>query len=409
MTSQSPPVEVVAGIDTHADTHHVALVTGYGKHIDDREFLAVGSGYRQIVEYLASQGPVAAVGIEGTGSYGAELARVLAREGFRILEVNRPNRAHRRLHGKSDPIDAYQAAEAVLAERGTSMPKSRDGYVEALRVLRTARTSALKARTAVLAQISGVLTAAPESIRAKYRGQTSEARAKAMAVSRPSGNAADPAVATALTLKRMGARHRYLSEEIDQVDAELEQIVAAHAPHLLEVNGVRGVTASQLLVTVGDNPERLASEAAFAALTGTAPIPASSGKTTRHRLSRGGDRQANSALYRIVLVRMSKDQRTRDYVAKRTAEGKSKLEIMRCLKRYVAREIYRVLRNPRPAPLTNDLRPRRLALGLTQIQVAQELGTWPTAVSRLERAKSRDRDLISRYREWLDEQPKTVA
>ncbi|WP_349361780.1 transposase [Paenarthrobacter sp. PH39-S1] len=140
-------------------------------------------------------------------------------------------------------------------------------------------------------------------------------------------------------------------------------------------------------------------------MTGTAPIPASSGKTTRHRLSRGGDRAANSAIYRIVLVRMSKDQRTRDYVAKRTAEGKSKMEIMRCLKRYVAREIYRVLRNPRPASVTNDLRPRRLALHLTQVQAARELGTWPTAISRIERGKSRDQDAIARYRNWLDQQP----
>lgn len=398
--------DVIAGIDTHADTHHIGLITNYGKHISDREFLAVGSGYRKITEYLASQGPVAAVGVEGTGSYGAELARVLAKEGFQVREVNRPNRAHRRLHGKSDPIDAYQAAQAVLAERGTSVPKSRDGYVEALRVLRTARTSALKARTAVLAQISGVLTAAPEAIRAKYRGQTSEARVKAMAASRPAaGDPADPATATAITLKRMGLRHRYLSEEIAEVDAEIEAIVATHAPHLLEVSGIGATVASQLLVTVGDNPERLATEAAFAALTGTAPIPASSGKTTRHRLSRGGDRAANSAVHRIVLVRMSKDQRTRDYVARRTAEGKDKLEIMRCLKRYVSREIYRVLRNPRPGPAVNDLRPRRLGLGLTQVQVAQQLGTWPTAISRIERAKSRDLDLLHRYRQWLDEQP----
>jgi len=272
-------------------------------------------------------------------------------------------------------------------------------------VLRTARTSALKARTAVLAQISGVLTAAAESVRAKYRGQTSEARVKAMAGSRPLADPAAPAAATAITLKRMGARHHYLSDEINDIDAELAAIVAVHAPALLEVNGVGTAVASQLLVTVGDNPQRLTSEAAFAALTGTAPVPASSGKTMRHRLSRGGDRAANWAVHRIVLVRMSKDQRTRDYVAKRTAEGKGKLEIMRCLKRYVSREVYRVLRNPRPAPLTNDLRPRRLAMGLTQAEAARDLGSWPTAISRIEHGKCRDRDTIARYRNWLDEQP----
>lgn len=400
---------VFVGIDTHADTHHVALITRYGKHLADRKFPAVGSGYRDIAAYITGHGPVVAVGIEGTGSYGAELARVLAGAGFAVREVNRPDRAHRRLHGKSDPIDAYQAAASVLAERGTSTPKTRDGYVEALRVLRTARTSALKARTAVLAQISAVLTTAPESVRAKYRGQTSPARARAMAATRPTGDIADPAHATAVTLKRMAARHNYLSAEIDDIDAELTAIVAEHAPALLEVNGVGTAVASQLLVTTGDNPERLTSEARFAALTGTAPIPASSGKTTRHRLSRGGDRAADAAIYRIVLVRMAQDQRTRDYVDKRTSQGKGKMEIMRCLKRYVAREVYRVLRNPRPAPVTNDLRPRRLALGLTQVRIARELGTWPTSISRLERAQSRDLDLLSRYRQWLEEQPKISA
>jgi transposase len=398
-------IKVIAGVDTHADTHHVALITEYGKHLADQKFLAVGSGYREIAEYITQYGPVTAVGIEGTGSYGAELARLLAKDGFDIKEVNRPNRAHRRLHGKSDPLDAYQAAESVLAERGTSTPKTRDGYVEALRVLRTARTSALKARTAVLTQISGVLTAAPEAVRAKYRGQTSEARAKAMAGTRPSGDIADPAVATAVTLKRMGARHHYLSTEIDESDAELGRIIAEHAPALTQINGVGTAVASQLLVTIGDNPERLTTEAQFAALTGTAPIPASSGKTTRHRLSRGGDRAANAAIYRIVLVRMSKDQRTRDYVAKRTADGKSKKEIMRCLKRYVAREIYRVLQNPRPVPPTNDLRPKRQIRHITLTTAAQQFNVWPSSISRIEQGKCRDQELINHYRDWLDQQP----
>lgn len=257
----------------------------------------------------------------------------------------------------------------------------------------------------MLTQISDVLTAAPEAVRAKYRGQSSEARAKALAGCRPSGDMADAAVATSVTLKRMGQRHHYLSTEIADCDAELGRIIADHAPALLEIKGVGTAVASQLLVTIGGNPERLSAEAHFAALTGTAPIPASSGKTTRHRLSRGGDRGANSAIHRIVLVRMSKDQRTKDYVAKRTADGKGKLEITRCLKRYVAREIYRVLKNPRSAPATNVLRPRRLALSLIQAQAARDLGAWATAISRIERGRSRDRDLTNCYRAWLDEQP----
>ncbi len=272
-------------------------------------------------------------------------------------------------------------------------------------MLRTARTSAVKARTALLNQISGALTSAPEEIRARYRGLGSEARAKAMAASRPSGDPSGPVVATQVTLKRLAMRHRFLTEEIAETDADLAYIVSTHAPEILEVNGVGAVVASQLLVTFGDNPERMTGEAAFAALAGVAPVPASSGKTNRHRLSRGGDRQANSALYRIVLVRMSKDKRTRDYVAKRTQEGLSKKEIIRCLKRYVAREIYRVIKNPRPAPLTNDLRPIRLALGLTQAMAAVALGTWPTAISRIERGKCRDLQVIAEYRAWLQKQP----
>lgn len=347
--------KVIAGIDTHADTHHVALITDYGKKLGDRKFLAVGSGYQEIAAYLTSHGPVTAVGVEGTGSYGAELARVLTGHGFTVREVNRANRAERRLHGKSDSLDAYQAAESVLADRGTSTPKSRDGFVEALRVIRTARTSAIKARTALLNQISGALTAAPEQVRAKYRGMGSESRVKAMAASRPSGDPADPVVATLVTLRRLGVRHRFLSEEIAEIDTELAFIVAAHAPEILEVNGVGAVVASQLLVTFGDNPERMVSEASFAALAGVAPVPASSGKTTRFRLSRGGDREANSSLYRIVLVRMSKDKRTRDYVAKRTEEGKSKKDIIRCLKRYVAEG--NLPGHEQPAPGAVDQRP----------------------------------------------------
>jgi transposase len=407
MTNES--TEVIAGVDTHADTHHVALINEHGKHLADQKFAATGSGYRDIIDYITRDGPVAAVGVEGTGSYGAELARVLATEGFHVVEVNRPNRQERRLRGKSDPLDAYQAAQAVLSERGTSTPKTRNGYVEALRVLRTARTSAMKARTAVLTQISSLLVTAPEEVRAKYRGQGTAARLTAMGGSRPADDPADPATATAITLKRLAKRHQHLTVELTDCDTDLSRIISENAPALMEITGVGTAVASQLLVTMGDNPERLTSEAQFAALAGVAPIPASSGKTTRHRLSRGGDRDANAAIHRIALVRMSKDQRTRDYVSKRTREGKSKREIMRCLKRYIAREIYRVVRNPRPVPLTNDLRPQRQAHHITLTTAAQQLGVWPSTISRIERSSSRDHALTERYRTWLEGQTKITA
>lgn len=211
-------------------------------------------------------------------------------------------------------------------------------------------------------------------------------------------------MATLPTLKRMVTRYLSLSEEIAETDAEMAAIVSAHAPELLEVNGEGTVVASQLLVTFWDNPERMEIEAAFAALAGVVPVPASSGKTNCHRLSRGGDRQANASIYCIVLARMANDPRTREYVAKRTEDGLSKKEIIRCLKRYVAREIFRVMTNPRSAPWTNDLPPLRLALGLTQVVAASALGCWTTAISRLERSLCRDREVIERYRTWLEKQ-----
>ncbi|MET3810852.1 IS110 family transposase [Arthrobacter sp. UYEF3] len=309
--------KVIAGVDTHADTHHVAVINEYGKPIADREFLAVGSGYRKIVEFITSYGPVAAVGVEGTGSYGAEIARTLRGEGLCVLEVNRPNRAARRLKGKSDPLDAYQAAQSVLDGRAKSIPKAKDGPVECLRILRAGRTSAVKARTAAINQIKGLLVSAPNNLRAKYRGMGGAAMITALQRSRPSGHIADPEYVCLLTLKALAARCQSLAAEIAAADAALREILDTYAPMLCDLPGVGTEVASQLLVTVGDNPDRLGNEAQFAALVGVAPIPASSGKTTRHRLSRGGDRNANRALHQVVLVRMGSCQRTKDYVSKR--------------------------------------------------------------------------------------------
>jgi transposase len=307
-------IKVIAGIDTHADTHHVAVINEHGKPLADREFLAVGSGYRKIVDFITSYGIVTAVGVEGTGSYGAELARTLRAAGLTVLEVNRPNRAARRLRGKSDPLDAYEAAKSVLDGRTTSIPKAKDGPVECLRILRAGRASALKARTAAINQIKGLLVSAPDKLRAKYRAMATSALIPALQRTRPSGHTADPEYVTLLTLKALATRCQSLAAEIAAADAALQEIIDAYAPMLCDLPGVGTDVASQLLVTVGDNPDRLGNEAQFASLVGVAPVPASSGKTTRHRLSRGGDRHANHALYQVVLVRMASCQRTKDYV-----------------------------------------------------------------------------------------------
>lgn len=273
------PMRVIAGVDTHADTHHVAIITENGKHVADKEFLAVGSGYRKIYKFITQYGPVLGIGVEGTGCYGAELTRLLVNEGMNVLEVNRHNRHARRLRGKSDPLDAYQAAESVLADRGTSTPKAKNGPVECLRVLRTVRVSAMKGSTIAVNQIKSILVSAPEPIRSKYRGLTITHLIAALEHSRPSGSLIEPEYATAVTLKNLAMRYQYLNHEIIQADDNLAEILAGYAPTLCQLPGVGTEVASQLLVAMGDNPERIHSEAQFAALTGTAPIPASSGKT----------------------------------------------------------------------------------------------------------------------------------
>ena len=400
----SEPTKVIAGIDTHADAHHVAVINEHGKPLADSEFLAVGSGYRKIIDFITSHGTAIAIGVEGTGSYGAELARTLQGEGLTVLEVNRPNRAARRLKGKSDPLDAYQAAKSVLEGRTNAIPKAKDGPVECLRIVRSGRASAIKARTAAINQIKALLVSAPDKIRAKYRSLATSALISALQRTRPSGHLADPEHVTLLTLKALAVRCQALGAEIEDADAALKEILDSYAPMLCDLPGVGTEVASQLLITFGDNPDRLGNEAQFASLVGVAPVPASSGKTTRHRLSRGGDRNANNALHQIVLVRMASCQRTKDYVAKRTSEGKSKREIMRCLKRYAAREVYRQITNPRPAPNNSDLRRMRTELGLTITTVAGELGQWVSIISRLERGHIRNDSLASQYRQWLSEQ-----
>jgi len=259
--------------------------------------------------------------------------------GHTVVEVDRPDRRTRRLQGKSDPVDAEAAARAVLAGTASGCPKAGDGRVEMIRSLRVARRSALKARTQATNQLLALVLTSPERVRGSLRGLSVPSVVRVAARFRR-GPLVDPAAATKLALRHLARRHAALSAEIAELDRDLALVVGAVAPALLALPGVGTDVAGALLVAAGDNPERLSSEAAFARLCGVAPLPASSGKTNRHRLNRGGDRIANNALWRIVMVRMSTDPRTRNYVERRTKEGLSKKEIIRCLKRYVAREVY---------------------------------------------------------------------
>jgi transposase len=294
---------------------------------------------------------VARVGVEGTGTFGAGLARFLRAYGLPVVEVARPDRSSRRRRGKSDPIDAQAAARATLAGVATAIPKSREGQVEMIRVLRVARRGAMKARVAAAEQLYGVVCSAPEELRQPLLGLKTKALVAVCAALRP-GPLTSTSAATKTTLRTLARRWQQLQAELDQLDTQLQELVTAVAPSLLALPGVGVETAGQLLVTAGDNPQRLRSEAAFAHLCGTAPIPASSGRTDRHRLNRGGDRQANNALWRIALVRMRCHPETRAYVERRTKQGLAKLDILRCLKRYIAREIYHHLTNPSPTAAT---------------------------------------------------------
>ncbi len=347
-TMAEPTTRVTAGVDTHRDQHVVAALDERGAELAVRSFPTTSAGHCALLAWLRGFGAVERVGVEGTGAYGAGLARFLHTESVPVVEVNRPNRQLRRSHGKSDPVDAVAAARAAQSGQATGEAKARNGAVEAIRALRVARRSARHGRIVAINQMRALLVSGPDHLRETLRGSTPSKLVTAAARFRP----ADPttaAGATRFALRELARRVQNLEAECERLDAVLEPLVAATAPELVASYGVGTDTAGALLVSAGDNPERLRSEAAFAHLCGVAPIDASSGLTSRKRLNRGGDRSANQALWRIVMVRMVHDPRTRAYVARRTTEGRSKREIIRSLKRYVARELYRCLPRPQPA------------------------------------------------------------
>jgi transposase len=354
------PAAITGGVDTHKDLHVAAALDGVGKLLGTQSFPTTTAGYRALLGWLRSFGTVVAVGIEGTGSWGAGLARHLAAADVKVLEVNRPNRQHRRRRGKSDPADAEAAARAVLAEQATGTPKATNGMIESIRLLRLARRSAVKGRTQAANQLHSVIDTAPEELRAQLIGLSSTARIARCSRLRP-GEVATPLGAAKLALVSLARRWSALNEEIEMLSDELGRLVAVAAPSLVAVKGVGTDVAGALLTAAGDNPERLVSEASFAALCGASPIQASSGRSQRHRLNRGGDRQANRALYSVVLSRLTWDDRTRAYIARRTSEGKSKREAIRCLKRYIARELYREIRK-----ISADLQPGSLSTEISQ-------------------------------------------
>jgi transposase len=334
---------VTGGVDTHAEVHVAGMADQAGRVLGTREFPATAEGYAAALAWTRGHGDLVKVGVEGTGSYGAGLARYLAAQGVEVAEVMRPNRQARRRRGKSDTADAVAAALAALNGEASGTPKSGDGAVESIRALQVARRGAVKARTQAGNQLRDLVITAPQALRDKLAALPAPQRVKLAARFRP-GDLASPAEAARAAMAAVARRHQALTAEIAQLDTALETLAGRAAPAgFLTRTGVGTRVAATLLVTVGDNPARLRTEAGFAALCGASPVDASSGKQRRHRLNRGGDRQANSALWRIVFTRMATDPRTQAYVARRTAEGKTTREIIRCLKRYVAREVYKTL------------------------------------------------------------------
>ncbi len=343
--------ELVVGVDTHQDEHVAVVIDRQGVRLGELHTVATIKGYGELERWSRSLGEIQAFGIEGTGSYGAGVARFLTRRGYTVVEVNRPDRSTRYRKGKSDPTDAEMAARAVLAGVADATPKSGEGEVEMIRMLKSAKDSAVKARTQALNQMKALVVTAPAQLREHLTGLTTAALVTRCKSFRP-GRLEGPTAAAKYALRSLARCYRQLGNEMQDLEAEIRRLTRTAAPALVDGFGIGPDTAATLLIASGSNPDRLHSEAAFASLCGVNPIPASSGKTNRHRLNRGGHRHANAALHRIVVVRLRYDERTQAYMRRRITEGMSKAEVIRCLKRYVAREVFAVLRNSAPSQST---------------------------------------------------------
>lgn len=399
---------VYGGVDTHKEFHVAAAVDDAGRILGTETFPATAAGYRSLERWLERHGTIAKVGVEGTGSYGLGLARALAAREVEVVEVNRPNRQLRRRRGKSDTVDAEAAARAVLNGEATTVPKAADGIVEAIRALRVVFCSTRSTRTRISNQIRDLLVTAPDQLRETLEPLDTDERVARAARFRCNGS--ELAETTKVALRTLARQHQMLTTDLDALRAKLDELTAQANPALRHAVGIGPDVASILLIAAGDNPERLTTEAGFAALCGASPVEASSGKHVSHRLNKGGNRQANHALWRIAMVRMTCHQPTKDYAARRRSEGKSQRFIIRCLKRYIAREVLQLLLNPATATTTGrDLRADRRQLGHTQEHVANALGCHSARISTLENDRQSSYELRARYREWLDNQIATCA
>lgn len=344
MTKTMQTTPVVGGVDTHKDLHVAAVVDENDEVLGTQSFATTRQGYKLMLTWMRTFGALQRIGVECTGSYGAGLLRYMQAAGVPVLEVTAPDKFDRRRRGKNDDFDAESAAHAAFAGQRTVTPRSRDGMVESLRVLKICRKTAVQARRVALQIIQTTIVCAPDHLRDALRKMTRMQLIRTLATWRPDLTGYRNVEGSyRIALKSLARRYLELHDEVADLDDMIEAIVKELAPELIARHSIGLNSAAQLLLTAGDNPERLGSEACFAALCGVSPVPASSGKTIRHRLNRGGDRAANSALHIIAIGRLRLDPKTKDYVARRTAEGHSKLEAIRCLKRYIAREVFGII------------------------------------------------------------------
>lgn len=340
---------VTLGVDTHKDIHVAVALDQLGRRLGTASFPTDDAHHSVLWDWASGFGPFTHAGIEGTGSFGYRLAQFLTGCGVTVFEVNRPNRTARRRRGKSDPVDAENAARAVLSGDATATPKSRSGPVGQLRALLVARRSAIKSRTQAELQLRSLILELGDELRAQIdRRRIADLTSACAALAATDG--------TSIALRALARRWQHLNEEVEDNDTHVEQIVQQTAPGLLARPGIGPICAAQLLVTAGDNPDRLDSEAAFAALCGASPVEHSSGKTQRHRLNRGGDRLANSALWTIANNRLIHDPQTREYAARRTTTGSNRKEILRLLKRYIARQVFAEIRRTLSPPKISSTR-----------------------------------------------------
>jgi transposase len=355
-------VHVTGGVDTHKDTHVAAALDQLGRVLGTEAFPATAAGYQALWHWLHGFGTVVAVGVEGTGAWGAGLARFLTSRQVAVIEVRRGNRQDRRRHGKSDTTDAISAARSVQSGQADGVAKTADGSVESIRMLLVARRSAMKARSQTANQILSIIDTAPEELRSRFHGRP--VRDVVAVAARFHRSTLDtPFDAAKCALRHLARRWHYLSDEIADLDDHLGELTTKTAPTLVALNGVGTQTAAALLVTAGDNPHRLGAPKSFAALCGASPTDASTGRQERHRLNRGGDRQANAALYIIVISRLRWDPTTQAYMTRRRAQGKTRKEVIRCLKLYVAREVHRAILTDLAPATTTAREPARLAAG----------------------------------------------